>query len=100
MLSERVRRGRIWESGFKYSLTSLEWKYFLLTEGDDQLFDMTLDRIETRNVIEEHPEIAARMKGVLVDELDKYQALEVPGREETPVSESIREQLRGLGYVE
>jgi arylsulfatase len=98
--AERVRRQQAWESGDKYALMNLEWKYAHLTEGPDELYRISADRAETRNVIGEQPEIAERMLARIREILAAY-AVRDPGLQSNEdISPEIREELRTLGYVE
>jgi len=100
VLSERVNRQRRWEPGFKYSLTSLTWKYSYVTTGSEELFDMRADRIETKNVLHRYPDVARRMKQELLGMLRDYAGKRVGSRAADGVPAEVLEQLRGLGYVE
>jgi arylsulfatase A-like enzyme len=102
--AERTHLGRNWEPGRKYALVSPEWKYFHLTEANDELYDMAADRGETRNVISARPEIAARMKqrilAIIGDERQPAARSRLPLEKEEGVPEPLIEELRALGYVE
>lgn len=100
VFSERAHRKDRWEPGLKYSLTTPRWKYFHLTEGEDQLYDLESDPSETEDVISRHPEIASAMRARILATLDLYERLG-PGLEATSeISEEHREELRSLGYLE
>jgi arylsulfatase A-like enzyme len=97
--AERADVQRNWEPGRKYALLSSEWKYFHLTEADDELYEMSADRGETRNVIDAHPEVAARMKQQILAILaDEREPAAQPKNAE--VSEQLIEELRELGYAD
>lgn len=99
VFSERVnvhRRG--WEEGDKYALTTLRWKYFALTEGEDQLFDMTKDRLELHDVIEENPRVATSMKRQVGSIIASYVERRAAPRK--TVDSELVEKLRALGYMQ
>jgi arylsulfatase A-like enzyme len=101
VFSERVNRVRPgWEPGLKYSLTGPGWKYFHLTEGADELYDLSNDRPETKNVIYAHPNVAANMKALLLKQIDEYNKRQVSAHDEELLPPSIIEELKSLGYVE
>jgi arylsulfatase A-like enzyme len=99
VFSERVSNEREWEPGPKFSLTTLEWKYFHLPSGDDSLFSMTEDRHETVNLIAERPEVASRMKAKILDILAES-ASRTATMGEPRLSPEVVEELRALGYVD
>ena len=45
-----------WRQKRHYALTNMQWKYLLRTDAEDALYDMRNDRVETINLIGEHPE--------------------------------------------
>ncbi len=85
--------------GKKYALLmGSRWKYFLITEGEDELYDLRADPNEKQNVIAEHPETAREMR-------ERVLAILKDAQERTPllqkkevVDPEIQEQLKGLGY--
>jgi len=94
--AERVHRYHPdWEPGPKYALVGRRWKYFHRPLGSDELFDLHADPLETRNVIEAHPRVAAamlsRIRRALVHDVRREP-------EELPLD--VREELEALGYVE
>jgi arylsulfatase A-like enzyme len=99
VFSERVHRDRGWEPGRKYTLTGPDWKYHLLTEGEDELYDMRSDRFESRNVLGDHPEIAALLReriSAIVAEGERH----TPGEAAPEVPPERLEELRQLGYID
>jgi len=69
-----------------------EWKY--VQAPRPELYDLRADPGETRNVIDEHPDVVARLAARVADAL----ARDV-GAAATPLDEGTAEQLRSLGYV-
>ena len=45
-----LRRDGNYEPGSRYSLQSLEFKYLLFTQGEDELYDLTADPREMNNL--------------------------------------------------
>lgn len=82
------------------------WKYkrFRITASGEQLFDLVADPGETRDVLAEHPEVAADLRARYAEF-----AARLRGRsgtsgptspEAAPVDEATREQLEILGYTQ
>ena len=66
-----------------------------------ELYDLDADPGETRNVVDEHPGVAAR----LGDALDRWVATTPqyrgdPDAGDTAIDEQTRKMLRALGYVD
>jgi arylsulfatase A-like enzyme len=72
-----------------------DWKY-IVTGGDDLLYDLDNDPKETENVAAENPSVVSRLERRIPDHLYERDA-ESP-RE--PEDEVDREQLEALGYME
>lgn len=97
-LAQREIREQVWPTE-NYALVGLEWKYTYYADADDWLFDLADDPYETRNVITEHPDVAARMKAELlrlVAECKERSPLALTGE----IPEEIRRRIEALGYVE
>jgi arylsulfatase A-like enzyme len=95
-LSQReVRKEGAWSKRL-YTLTTLDWKYFHAEEGD-QLFHLAADPHETRNVIEAHADVAQRMKSEIL-RLVAHNQDRSPLRLKQDLPDSVREQMRQLGY--
>ena len=100
VFAERVSRSRApWEDGDKFALTDGRWKYFHLSEGPDQLFDLAADPHELENVIDRHPEVTARMRARIEELLAElaHSAVDLAG---DGLSDERRRELESLGYVE
>jgi arylsulfatase A-like enzyme len=98
--AERVEKQfdpRLWSPGRKYALTEGSWKYFHLTEGRDQLFDLANDPFELRDVFISNPDVARRMREQLFAILASPTGT-VP--DAPPLPDAIRRQLEELGYLE
>ena len=81
-------------------MVSGRWKYFLYMDGADQLYDLERDFEELENVIDEHPEVAERLRketlGLWKTSRDRGSGLRIK-RDPPP---KLIEALRSLGYVE
>jgi arylsulfatase A-like enzyme len=84
--------------GEQYSLTGEDWKYFHATEKPDELYDLRNDPFELRNVIDEHPELARRLRSEILSRLDDVERLDPDAIDELPAE--YVEELRALGYVD
>jgi len=98
VFSERVHRKRNWEPGLKLALTGSDWKYFALTEAEDQLFDLKRDPHELHDVLEEHLDVAKRMRGELRATLEHYRG--VSKTRKRIEDKSLLQELRALGYID
>ena len=98
VLSEQTHRSIFKEPGRRLSLTNRDWKYFHRTEASDELYDLRQDPHETENVLQDHPEVATRMRVWILAML----AEEEHGRQTRPeaeLDEEVVRQLRALGYL-
>jgi arylsulfatase A-like enzyme len=71
------------------------WKY-IHTSDENELYHLEADPDESRNVVDEHPSVAARLERIIPDKLLERDIKEP--RE--PQDEVDREQLDALGYME
>ena len=96
----RLDGARAWGRGEKLALVGLDWKYYLISDGDDELIDMSRDRVERNDVIAGHPEVARGLKDRLLRDLAK---LESDGGQFEVMQErspAVLEELRALGYLD
>lgn len=56
-----------WRFWTQSAIREGKWKFYYLKHGVRMLFDMESDEHETRNLIEQHPEVAARLEEKLAD---------------------------------
>jgi arylsulfatase A-like enzyme len=71
-------------------------RHKLLRDRDDvELFDVVDDPLETRNLIEERPEVAR----VLTEALDRLRARRSQGGASVEIAPEEEERLRALGYL-
>ena len=93
------------KAGPRYLLTGDEWKYVFGPDGDARLFQLSTDPHELVNVSEVHPEIAERLRAILMARLE-FQEKRRAIYEATStaidgaIDPAILEQLRALGYLE
>ncbi len=82
--------------GQNYALQTLDSKYLLYTDGDDEFYDLARDPYETRNRIDR----ASREKDELRTALEEL--IEALGSERAPlpVDSQAIERLRALGYLQ
>ena len=71
-----------------------QWKY--IRAPKPELYDLTQDPAETRNVLSEHADIVSKMDAKLAALIRSSNAEKV---ETTPMDEKTRAQLRSLGYT-
>ena len=80
-------------------LRTLDWKLVYIPDaigGTHRLYDLANDPGETRDVSSEHPETAARLRGLLADIMSAEAGA---SDRERSVSEDEKERLRALGYL-
>lgn len=78
----------------QHSLTTKQWKY--ISTSKPELYDRQADPDETRNLIDEKPEIAANM----LDALKARHNEIIPGTsEQTIINTEALNRLSGLGYT-
>jgi len=95
--SSEVLRASRYEPGEKFALVESGWKYIHRTAGGDELFDLSADPYETRNLVAEAPDRAEAMKARL---LERVAALAAGAtREASPPDSETLELLETLGYV-
>ena len=99
VLSERVHRNGSWGPARRYALIGPDWKYFHSPTEPDSLYDLRTDPYETRNVIDQHPEVANQLRAKIADRIREHYREPSPG-EATEIDEETRKQLRALGYIE
>lgn len=105
VFSERTDHSEGWGPGRRFALTGARWRYYHLTEGRDELYDLSTDPHELRNRVEDEPRVAVEMKADLLARLDRFAqraAALAEGRtlRKQAADLKMKEQLRGLGYVE
>jgi arylsulfatase A-like enzyme len=84
-----------------YAITTARWKYAATETGQAQLFDRAEDPFELRDVLGEHPKIASDFQKMLHQQLDHQRQRGVAlggGGTALPLSESVVEELKALGY--
>ncbi len=99
VFSQRVARGRRWGAGLKYALTGLRWKYYHLTEGDDELYDLEQDPAELQDVLAEQTEVAREMKAILLKKIRTYERQSREAGDDTQFSQQVLDDLKALGYA-
>jgi arylsulfatase len=99
VFSQRVVRKRRWGDGLKFSLTGARWKYFHLTEGEDELYDLLEDPEETKNVITVQADVAAEMERALLGTIKAYGRARQGDGEDPVLPPEVMAELEALGYV-
>ncbi len=89
-----------WDPGRNFAWVTPNWKYFYRTHAPDMLFDVRDDFNEFENVIEDHPEVAERMREALLAALAESRAKRVIEATAAEIPEDVLEELKALGYGE
>jgi arylsulfatase A-like enzyme len=86
-----MHRGEHW-----FAIRSPSWKLHVNTDDGaaEELFDLTQDPGETRNVARERADVAERYRRLLGDTID----LEAEGKE-APLDRETYERLKAMGYI-
>jgi arylsulfatase A-like enzyme len=71
------------------------WKFILSSEGDRELYDLSTDAGENRNLMGEQPEVAAQMEGLL----SAWQRNLTPVNGPPGIDKDTLDRLKSLGYV-
>jgi len=92
------------DPGPRYMLTGDEWKYVFKSEEEASLFQISADPHELVDVIEDQPEVAARLHAILMARLEEQEKrLAIYQAEGTAIDDeidpAILEQMRALGYI-
>jgi len=72
------------------------WKFILSSDGERELYDLSTDVGENRNVTGEQPEVAARMETVLT----AWQKNLAPVNGPSGIDKDTLDRLKSLGYVQ
>lgn len=92
----------VWGSRFRRVRQAVfEWPYKLIysSDGQHELYDLEQDPREQHNLLEERPEVVARLLAGL-RELEKGRAVLPDGPDLPPLDDDLRKRLEELGYVE
>jgi|GEM_PF-1175624 len=73
-----------------------EHKLIVTEDGDRELYAWREDRYERENLVDERPDVADALEGVLRETLDP---LDSPGNFRTPDDPELEDQLEDLGYI-
>jgi arylsulfatase A-like enzyme len=86
--------------GRTWAVRTLEWKWITWSGRDGQLYHLTVDPGETRDVARDERDAASRLRRVLAAavSVEERDGRRVGGRE-APIDARVLEQLRALGYV-
>lgn len=91
--------------GPRYVLTGADWKYVDESPIGEKLFHLPTDPYELVDVSNDYPEIAARLRAVLLKRVETqkekwtiYQATR--SAKDVEIDPAILEELRSLGYIE
>jgi arylsulfatase A-like enzyme len=72
------------------------WKFILSSDGDRELYDLSIDSGENRNVTSEQPEVTSQMEAVL----SAWQKNLAPVNGPPGIDRDTLDRLRSLGYVQ
>ena len=72
------------------------WKLILSTTGARELYDLSTDAGENRNLMGEQPQVAAQMEAVL----SAWQKNLVPVNGPSGIDKDTLDRLKSLGYVQ
>ncbi len=84
----------------KRSVSDGRSKFIWHSDGRHEFYDLAADAGETRNVLGEQAENAARLERVLYDWLAVVERKDGDDSEDAEFDEATRRQLEGLGYID
>ena len=87
-----------WDPGRNFAWVTPSWKYIYRMYAPDMLFDLRNDFNEFENVIEEHSEVAERMREVLFAAMAESRAKRATEATSAVIPEGVIEELKALGY--
>jgi arylsulfatase A-like enzyme len=80
-------------------LRSARYRGFKLVQdrvnGTSELYDLSADPLETRNVLDEHPEV----RDALAEQIRRFDAVRGAGKSLPPLEPEVVKQLEELGYL-
>ncbi len=106
LISQSSSRRRTQSDPFGvYSMTTAKWKYIYRASGDDALYFLETDPFELTNRIESEPDEAARLREIIMAELERQVergALLWGGTSPSsePLDQKTRDELKALGYTD
>jgi len=103
--SSAPRRVSRRDPGPRYTLTGDEWKYVFKEGGETSLFQLSTDPHELVDVIEDQPEVAARLRTILLTRLEEQEKRlaihQAAGTAiDAEIDPAIIKQMRALGYIQ
>ena len=84
------------EPGERYALQTLESKYLLFTEGEDEYYDLLADPYEVENLVDRGDPSKDELRRALIRMVGELKSEE----EADLVEEETLERLESLGYVD
>ena len=87
-----------YEPGSRYALQSLDYKYLLFTEGNDEFYDLGNDPHELVDLIDDPAHAATRERYAL--EIKDLVESAISNLDVEDVSDADVERLRALGYIQ
>jgi arylsulfatase A-like enzyme len=94
----------IWGKRFRRiraALFDYPYKYILSSDGRDEMYHLESDRTESRNLVGRHPGRAKRYRAELNGYVESsWKKVKTKGKAQANLTETERDQLRELGYLE
>jgi hypothetical protein len=98
--SDKERWAKGWESGLVLAAQNERYKYILKSHGDDELYDLEADPLETENLIGTGLEVEKKLAGWLTRKYEWMRAHPLVGTPEDPkIEEEFVQELEALGYL-
>ena len=80
------------------SIRSQNYKYIWSSDSKNELYDLTQDPREQRNIITTMPDLAIELENHLFQWYNSFEKSSPEALPEHKIDSEIREQLKGLGY--
>ncbi len=98
--TDKARWKQGWESGLILAAESDRYKYILHSHGEDELYDLRADPLETTNLVGSGLEVEKQLAGWLTKKYEWMRTHPLVGTPVDPqIDEEFIEELKALGYL-
>ena len=97
---DRRRRREGWEEGKVMSVQHRNYKYIFHSAGQDELYDLESDPLETTNLVGQGLQVEKQLAAWLIRKHESMRATPLVGTPEEPrIGPEFIEELKALGYL-
>jgi len=87
-----------WELDRKVAIRTKKYKLIASENYESELYDLEHDRLETKNLINEQPEVAKDLQNKIANWRQSFTVSNMPGKE-AEFDDAVRKRLESLGYL-